>query len=347
MTDERNGISASIPKTYNPINIRPLEELIDEANLGDVKDAIDDILRKESPMPLENLYRKVENTYSLEMEHSSDDCPSSESTEPYIDKGELVRSVVDRIIDGPDFKLTEDLNGEMCVIWPSTKAGNYCQFRIFKGLENHPFKIHQLSVIELKNALKYNYFNDVDDDVTILTTFDLLGFKDFDKFRDLALDLLSEIKEEIPEPEDFVPETLKDTIGDVYKTYGFPQLFRPSEFNGGFNRKPIQLTVDYFFLRSKKIVDLVYDELRKVKGVEICSPMDDGYAPSCTYSTLYGCISFKVERGLHPIIIFRDVIDKVNEKYHLEIQFTNWKPFIDKEPVLKNVKYRTVDDLVA
>ena len=34
-------------------------------------------------------------------------------------------------------------------------------------------------------------------------------------------------------------------------------------------------------------------------------------------------------------------------KISSEIRLTNWKPFIDKGPVLKNVKYRTVDGLVV
>ena len=134
----------------------------------------------------------------------------------------------------------------------------------------------------------------------------------------------------------------------IYMTYGFPQFFRPSEFNGGFNKKAIQLTVDYFFIRSERIVDIIRNELEKVKGVKICSPMERDYHVDCKYGkSLYGTMSFTVERGLHPVTILKSVIDNVNKQYGLDIQYTSWKPYVDKEPILKNVKYRTVDDLVA
>lgn len=173
---------------------------------------------------------------------------------------------------------------------------------------------------------------------------------------------MDEVRREVPNPGDFVSKKIEridmEGVGGggildeddsrTYEMYGFSQFFRISEFNGGFNKKPIQLTVDYFFIRSNKIIRIIKDRLREVEGVKLCSPIESSHCASCGYeNTLCGTISFSVERGLHPVTILRDVIDSVNKQYDLDIQFVVWKPYVDSKPVLKDVGYRTVDGLVA
>lgn len=346
--DEHNGVSVVEPITYDPINHMYFSDLYDKANMKDVEGVINDILRKESPIPLDVLYNRVSMTYSMTQNDISDggECIAGGSNVP-INKDEIVKRVVDDILDSSEFSITEALNGERCVVWPSTKVGNYCQCRRYGEQNERPFKIDYISIIELRNAIKYHYYKGRDDDEIISDAFIVLGCDEFDKYRGIAKGLLDEVKDEVLIPDDYLPEILK---GDSkqYLTYGFPQLFRPSEFNGGFDKKPIQLTVDYFFIRSERIIDIIVSELKKAKGVKLCSPMDSGYHVGCTYEkSLYGSISFTVERGLHPITIIESIIDKVNRQYSLDIQFTDWKPYIDKESALKRVKYRTVDGIVA
>ena len=129
-------------------------------------------------MPLDILYERVKATYSLVEKDSAENRTemTGETEANHVDGKESVKSAVNRIIDDSEFKITRALNGEMCVVWPSTKVGNYCQFRAYERLEKCPFQIDYLSIIELKNALKFNYYNDLDSKDIISRTIRMLGY---------------------------------------------------------------------------------------------------------------------------------------------------------------------------
>lgn len=346
--EQHNGVYPINPKFFMGKRlVDPGTVFSDPVNYDDIADTISSILLKESPTSISRICTCVSKAYDTYNMSS-------------------VNEIVQNILSQMKYTISESILSGKTVVWSkSMNIDNYNLFRNYKSGDKNVISIEDLSVTELNNVLKYYCYSDCSDDSVIKDSFFTLGFVDVsDDAKKIAMELLSQIRKEVP-PEKYHSEEMEKetekkkkererpgggTIGssDVFvyipknqKKYSIlpyivPLEFLPKPLGAEPYADPVNtdyhFTVGYYYIRDLGSVDVIVDELKKIKGLVICKALEDPpivFDTSITWTT----ISFKIS-GTHPVDIFRYVISKIVSEYNLNVEFTRWEPFVGKEPII-------------